>query len=113
MHEVSIAEGLMGIIRETVIKHRLTKVESIKLRIGAMRQVVPEALKFAFEIVGKGTIAEGARIDIIAIPTRARCLDCRCEFTVEDYCFICTSCSSGNLTVIEGKELYIDSLEGE
>ena len=112
MHEVSIVEGLIDILDETAGRHGLSKIEKISLRIGAMRQVVPEALRFAFEIVGKGTTAEGASIVITEIPARACCKKCGCTFDVEEFCFICTSCGSGEVEVIEGKELIIDSLEG-
>ena len=113
MHEVSIVEGLIGIIKETATQNDLEKVTMVSLRIGSMRQVVPDALQFAFEIVGKGTVAEGAEIRIKEIATRGRCRECGKEFPVEDYCFICASCGSGDVEVIEGKELYIDTLEGE
>jgi hydrogenase nickel incorporation protein HypA/HybF len=113
MHEVSIVEGLIDILKETAQQHGLTKITGVKLRIGAMRQIVPDALEFAFEIVGKGTIAEGASITITHIPTRAKCNKCEHEFTVEEYCFFCSSCGSSQVTVTEGKELYIDSLEGD
>jgi hydrogenase nickel incorporation protein HypA/HybF len=113
MHEVSIVEGLIGIIEDTAATNKISKVSQVSLRIGTMRQVVPDALEFAFEIVGKGTVAEGAAIKIEEIPTRARCRECATEFPVEDFCFVCTSCGSGDVEVIEGKELYIDSLEGE
>ena len=113
MHEVSIVEGLIDIIKETAKQNNLSNVSMVSLRIGAMRQIVPDALQFAFEIVGKGTVAEGAEIRIREIATRGRCRACDKEFPVEDYCFICESCGSGDVEVIEGKELYIDTLEGE
>ncbi|MBN1759694.1 MAG: hydrogenase maturation nickel metallochaperone HypA [Chitinispirillaceae bacterium] len=113
MHELSIVEGLMGIIRETAGEHGLTRVTRVKLRIGAMRQVVPDALRFAFEVTGKDTVAEGAEIVITDVPTKAHCNDCGSDFAVEEFCFVCTACGSGQIDVTEGKELYIDSLEGE
>lgn len=113
MHEVSIVEGLIGIIEDAAMKNGISKVSEVSLRIGAMRQVVPDALVFAFEVLGKGTVADGAAISIKEVPTRARCRECAMEFMVEDFCFICTSCDSGDVEVVEGKELYIDSLEGE
>lgn len=113
MHEVSIVEGLIDIVKETAARNDLQNVSVISLCIGKMRQVVPDALEFAFEIVGRGTVAEGAEIRIREIPTRGRCRECGREFMVEEYCFICASCGSGDVEVIEGKELYIDTLEGE
>jgi len=113
MHEMSIVEGLIAIISETAEKHRMTRIEKVNLRIGAMRQVVPDALQFAFEVLGEGTIAEGAKIHITEIPLRARCGSCGDEFTVEQYSFICPACGSSDVAVVEGKELYIESIEGD
>ncbi|MBN1306778.1 MAG: hydrogenase maturation nickel metallochaperone HypA [Chitinispirillaceae bacterium] len=113
MHEMSIAEGMIDIINETARKHGLSRVEKVRLRIGAMRQIVPDALRFAFEVLGKETIAHGAEIVITDVPVKASCGDCGCEFRVEDRCFICASCGSGSVVVTAGKELYIDSIEGE
>jgi hydrogenase nickel incorporation protein HypA/HybF len=113
MHEVSIVEGLIEILLDVARENGLSKVTRITLRIGEMRQIVPDALYFAFEAVGKGTIAEGAEIVINSVPTCARCSDCSNEFSVEEYCFFCPSCSSRNVSVIKGKELFVDSIEGE
>ena len=113
MHELSIVEGLIDIVKDTAREHGLSKVTRIKLRIGEMRQVVPDALLFAFEIAGKDTVAEGAEILITNVPTKAHCDGCGIDFGVEEFCFVCTGCGSGQVTVTEGKELYIDSLEGE
>ena len=113
MHELSIVEGLMGIVEETAREHALSRVTRIKLRIGEMRQVVPDALQFAFEVTGRETVAEGAEILITNVPIKAHCDECSADFSVEEFCFVCSVCGSGRITVTEGKELYIDSLEGE
>ena len=113
MHELSIVEGLMGIIKETAQEHGLARVTRVKLRIGEMRQVVPDALRFAFEVTGKDTVAEGADIVITDVPTKAHCNECGADFSVEEFCFVCSACGSSRIIVTEGKELYIDSLEGD
>jgi hydrogenase nickel incorporation protein HypA/HybF len=113
MHEFSIVEGLMGIITETAKSHGLTRVDAVKLRIGKLRQADPQALDFAFEALAEGTVAQGAKISIEEIPVRIKCNDCSAELTADDYIFFCTACESRRVTVITGKELYIDSLEGD
>ena len=113
MHEVSIVESLIDILKDTARENGLSKITRITLRIGQMRQIVPEAMKFAFEVVGKGTVAEGAEIIMNTVPTRAQCNRCAERFPVDDYCFLCPSCGGIDVAVVEGKELFIDSLEGE
>lgn len=113
MHEISIVESLIDIVKSVAEENKLKKIEKLHLCIGDMRQIVPEALLFAFEIVGKGTVAEGATVEITHIPASGRCESCNSAFAVEEFCFICPVCSSGNVSVVQGKELYIDSLEGD
>lgn len=113
MHEISIVESLVDIVKNVAEENNLKKIEKLHLCIGDMRQIVPEALLFAFEIVGKGTVAEGAVVEISHIAASGRCESCSSTFAVEEFCFICPVCSSGKVSVVQGKELYIDSLEGE
>jgi hydrogenase nickel incorporation protein HypA/HybF len=109
MHELSIAEGILGALKEQV-KGRII---SIKLRIGEMSGVVPSALKFSFEIVSKGTMAEGATLYIENVPLTAKCGDCLETFLIKDYCFECSLCGGSNFRVIAGRELLIDEVEVE
>ena len=73
MHEVSIAENIIEIIKAEMPKYDMTEIESIKVRIGDMSQVVPDALIFSFELLSKGTPFENAKIIIETAPTKGRC----------------------------------------
>lgn len=113
MHEAGIAQEILDVLNETASRHGLLKVSGVRLRIGAMRQIVPEALQFAFDALGRGTIAAGARITIEEVAVRCRCRSCDSEFAVVDYDFFCPVCNGIEVTVIEGRELFIDSVEGD
>ncbi len=109
MHELAIAGSIIDILKGQV-KGRVT---SIKLRIGEMSGVVPDALRFSFQIASEGTIAEGATLDIEHVPLTAKCSDCSETFYIKDYCFECSRCSGSNFKVIAGRELMIEEVEVE
>lgn len=112
MHELSIAEQLLELVAETAAEHNLTRVTRIRVVVGALGNVVPQALDFAFEIAGEGTIAEGARLEIEEVPVTVRCNACAAETILEDFAFICSACGSLDVSVLRGNELYLDTIEG-
>ena len=113
MHELSIAEDLLEIVARTAAEHKLTRVSGLRIVVGALGNVIPEALEFAFDAAGRGTVAEGARLEIVEVPVTVRCNACSAETVLDDFAFICTECGSVDVTVLRGKELYLDSIEGD
>ena len=93
-------------------KHNIKKVESISLRIGEMRQVVPEALHFGFECVSKNTPVEGAELIIENVPIRGLCFHCNNEFILKNWLQNCPKCENNSVEIISGKELEIKEFEG-
>ena len=112
MHELSIAENIIDIIINELPKNHLTKVVNIKLKIGVMRQVVPEALQFGFEYLSKNTPLEGAKINIENIPITAHCHLCSSDFIIQNWLESCPICQKNNFQIISGKELEIVEFEG-
>jgi len=116
MHELSIAENLIGVIKEVSTREKFTKVNAITLKIGEMAGVDKDALSFCFEIAAKGTSAEGAHLNFEIIPLKAQCRSCNAEFKVEDFVFRCIQCGSPDIELISGREIrisYIDVKDGE
>lgn len=109
MHELTIVESILDILKEQI----KGKVTSIKLRIGEMSGVVPEALRFSFQIASEGTIAHGATLDIEHVPLTARCNDCYEIFHIKDYSFECSRCGGNNFKIVGGRELMIEEVEIE
>jgi hydrogenase nickel incorporation protein HypA/HybF len=84
------------------------------MRIGALRQVVPDTLDFYFGFVSKGTVCEGARLEQELIPARLRCAACRREWEIELPVFMCPECGpSGRVEVASGDEFEVESIEVE
>ena len=112
MHELSIVESIIDIILSEMPKHGIKRVERISLRIGEMRQVVPEALHFGFDCLSANTPLEGAELFIENVPVTGRCKACHSEFRLGNWLQGCTECDSSNVEIITGKELEIAEFEG-
>jgi hydrogenase nickel incorporation protein HypA/HybF len=111
MHEMSIAQGLLDIIREEMEKHHATVLRSVRLNIGQLSAIVPESLSFCFEVMTTGTELEGARLDMEIIPLRGSCRACGREFEIKNYAFECPHCSSRDIKTVSGQELSIVEME--
>jgi hydrogenase nickel incorporation protein HypA/HybF len=110
MHELSIAESVVRIASDHASGRRVTKVE---LRVGHLRQVVPSALDFAFELVAHGTPVEGAELVQEVVPATGRCRACGEESEQEGFPLGCARCGGLDVEVTGGEELLVDSLELE
>ncbi len=110
MHELSIAEGIVRIASKHATGRR---VRSVELRVGHLRQVVPSALEFAFELLARGTSLEGARLVIEEIPACGRCRACGAETTMFEFPLRCTGCGGLDLELVGGEELQVEALELE
>ena len=109
MHELSISRAIV----ETANRHAAAgRVLSVRVAIGALRQVLPGSLRFYFEVVSRGTACEGALLDTLLVPARMRCV-CGEEWELEDVSFRCPRCGGADVTVVCGDELCVDSIEVE
>ncbi len=113
MHEMGITQNILDSIFAHAKEHDAKKVTRVKLEFGEMTQVVPDSILFYFELLGKDTIIEDAKIDIDIIPTTAKCSNCGQDFKVEDMIFICPKCGSFGTEILAGREMNIKSIEVE
>ncbi len=111
MHEMSIAQSLVDILHEEMENHNATNLKSVKLNVGKLSAIVPEALSFCFEIIVSGTNMEGAKLLMDIIPLKGVCRDCEQRFEIEDYAFSCPHCDSPNIKTIAGQDLSIVEME--
>ena len=113
MHEVGIAKEAVDAAIEHATKAGATRVLKIKLRIGALSGVVPEALEFAFEVVTKETAADGAAFEYEWVPVRCHCAQCDRDFEPDGYAYECPDCGKLSWDVRGGKELDLMTVEAE
>lgn len=110
MHELSITQGVVEICGRAVDGRR---VLSVVLEIGALSNVVPDAIAFCFDACTEGTLLQGARLIIEPVGGRGRCLNCAAEFPVHAYYQRCPECAGYGITILSGEELRVKSLEVE
>jgi hydrogenase nickel incorporation protein HypA/HybF len=107
MHEMSIAQSLVDILHEEMSKAGAHTLRSVRLEIGRMSAIVPDALSFGFEVVTAGTDLEGAELIMDMVPLRGSCRDCGREFDIENYAFLCPHCGGHEIDTLSGRELSV------
>jgi len=108
MHELSIATAVLN----TALGHAEDRpVEVVAMRVGSLRQVVPESLRFYWGVVARDTVCDDARLEIDEIDARLQCEDCGREWEPLIPAFRCPDCASAHVTVAAGEELEIEYLE--
>ena len=112
MHEMGIAMQIIEIASASIPQDVAdVRVERVNLKIGKLAAVVPESLRFCFEIASKETLLAGADLHIDEIPVVARCKACQEEWVINEPVFTCVSCNSGQIDILSGRELNIESIE--
>ena len=108
MHELAIAQA----IADVAARHAgAARVERVHVRIGHLRQVVPSALAFAFELCAHGTSLDGAELEIEHVPIGAVCRSCGTNSELAGFPLACPACGGMAVDVVRGEELQVESLE--
>jgi hydrogenase nickel incorporation protein HypA/HybF len=110
MHELAIAASVVQIASAHA---RGRRVATVRVAAGHLRQVVPDALVFAFELVARGTPLEGARLELREVPARVRCRACGAESEQDGFPLACGACGGFDVEVTAGEELVVEELEIE
>jgi hydrogenase nickel incorporation protein HypA/HybF len=111
MHEFAVAQSLLEIIEQEARPYNGARVTGVILRIGHLSTIVPDALRFAFEAITRGGIAEGAVLEIEEVPLTIRCHQCDEVFTIDDPFMLCPQCEGTDVEMLSGRELEIKSME--
>jgi hydrogenase nickel incorporation protein HypA/HybF len=106
MHELALMESVVAEIGERLGDVR---VSTVRLEIGRLAGVVPEALRFCFDVCTRGTSMEGASLEIAELPGRGRCGLCGGDRVVDSFVAICPC--GGELMVVGGEELRLKNVE--
>jgi hydrogenase nickel incorporation protein HypA/HybF len=110
VHELSLSSAIVN----TVVKHAAgRRVTVVNLRVGQLRQVVPDTLEFYFGFVSRDTVCEGARLEQELVPARLRCDECCNDWEVDFPVFRCPACGAAGAQVESGDEFEVESIEVE
>jgi hydrogenase nickel incorporation protein HypA/HybF len=107
MHELAVAESVVSSVRARTGDRR---VSLVRLRVGRLCGVVPEALSFCFELATDGTPLEGAALEIVHEQGLAHCRTCGGDFETPDGLLLC-DCGSADVRLVSGRELAVASVE--
>lgn len=113
MHEMSLAENMLQIIEESARNQGFTRVRAVVLEIGALSAVEPDAMRFCFDAVTSGSIAECARLEIIETAGQGRCEKCAENFPLAALYEPCPVCGSYEVRVTGGDAMRVKELEVE
>ncbi len=113
MHEISLCEGVLQVLEENAQSQGFSKVKTVWLEIGQLSGVEIEAMRFGFDVVMRGTLADNAGLEIIEEPGMAWCLPCAKTVQVAQRFDACPSCGSYQLQVTSGEAMRIKELEVE
>jgi len=112
MHEVGIMESAMAIVLRHVEERRAGRVDRVVLRVGTLAGVDLDSLHFAFEVVARGTIADGAALEIESVPAAVFCQSCQSEFAGgAGFIFTCPTCGDLCGEIRHGRELELSRIE--
>ena len=110
MHELSIASAVV----DTAVKHAAGRqVTLVSVRLGHLRQVVPDSLAFYVELLSRDTVCAGARLEYEIVPAVLHCVPCDYEWGVSQPAFRCPQCDGAQVVAVSGEELEVESIEVE
>ena len=106
MHELAITQSVVDAVTE---RTGSAPVTSVRLRVGLLAGIVPDAMRFCFELVTAGTPLEGAALEFEQPEGRGLCRTCGAEFVLADLILLC-DCGSADVEVLAGRELAVASV---
>lgn len=107
MHELGIAQEIVSIVAQHAGSGKVTRVV---LEIGRHALILPDSIRFCFDLYSEGTVAQGAELEIREVPGRALCRDCGAEVALEQPFGLC-DCGSANLKWLSGDEIKVKEME--
>ena len=111
MHELAIAESIIKTVLDEAERQKLGHIRRISVRVGALTDIVPDALQFGFEAASTDTELQETELEINTVPVAGKCRNCGRDFEVEEHIFVCPGCESFDIETTRGDELDIEYIE--
>lgn len=113
MHEMSVCESVIRILNREAERHHFTRIKTVRIEMGARSCVTLEAMDFCFRVIAKGTVADGARLELLREPLVAWCLNCGDLVSIKERYDACPQCGSYELQINGTDTLRVKNLEVE
>jgi len=111
MHELSVAQEILGIVNQYVPDPKLNSVKTVKVKIGKLSNILTDSLTFCFEAITSDTPLNGAKLEVIETPVKIICNNCNKESEIEPPVFSCPVCGNNQIKIVSGTELRVDEIE--
>ena len=108
MHELGLCEAIVGAVERRAGEREVTHV---RVRVGRLHHVHPEAFEQSFLMAAAGTVASEARAELVLLPVRARCRSCDGEVETDEMPLACPACGGVDMALTGGDELVLESIE--
>ncbi|MBI5300756.1 MAG: hydrogenase maturation nickel metallochaperone HypA [Chloroflexi bacterium] len=113
MHEIGIAQDMLRIALDYAAKHHAKRILGFHVEMSALADESDDALRFHLDMLTRGTLAEGARIEVTQAPVQAKCFECGNDFQLTTDIAICPRCSSMQVNIVDADEFRLASIEIE
>ena len=110
MHEIGLCQSVLSVVEQQAAGSRVT---GVRLRVGALHRVSPEAFDQNFSLVAAGSLADGAAVEVVIVPVVGHCQECGHEWEAQDQLPLCPACESMQVELSGGDELLLESLSVE
>ncbi|HET9602186.1 MAG TPA: hydrogenase maturation nickel metallochaperone HypA [Acidimicrobiales bacterium] len=108
MHELGLCASIVDAIEQRAGDRAVARV---RVRVGRLHHVHPEAFEQSFAVAAMGSVAEDAQAELVLLPVAVRCTSCGATTEGDELPSACTSCSGVDLEVTGGDELVLESIE--
>jgi len=110
---MSLARALVQQVQRLRRAHGMVRVVSIDVGVGELAGVEAELLRSAYALLAPAAGTEGARLHLTEVPLLARCRACGGTFRVERFRFACPACAAGDVAVLQGESVILQSVTFE
>lgn len=107
MHEMSLAEGIIELVEDAARREGARRVGLVVVEIGQLAAVEPEALRFCFAAVARGSVVEAAVLDIVDVPGTGCCPDCAATVALSERWAVCPACGGGLVQATGGTGMRV------
>ena len=108
MHELSLCSAIVDTVNDRASGR---PVRRVRIRVGHYRQVVPDTMRFCWEMVTDGTPLSPCELEIEEVPAVVSCRSCGARTTLPDPILLCAECDGADVELVAGDELLIESID--
>lgn len=111
MHELALTQSILRIVEEAAADHPVQRVKEVRIKIGDFSGVMPESIRYYFDLLSRDTIARGALLRLERLPIRMTCRSCGWQGEMDRHRIECPGCGGIDLRLDQGREFYVESIE--